>query len=108
MEKYTINIHNLYGVITKTFHPKTTHDMFQISPDESMELMGCLVDFTISIGDFLIGGEPFIIEDGDMAIFDVQPFYKRGQGYDNKHRLTRIYNKGLFCCAVTYHITKVQ
>ena len=101
MEKYTVNVHNLYGVITKTFHPKTAHEIIQISPDESMELMGCPIDFIFSIGD-----ETFTVENGDMITYDIQPYYKKGQECPNRRGLTRIYDKGAFYYTVRCHITR--
>ena len=73
MDQFTINIHNMYGVITKTYHPKTISEPIHITPEESVELIGCPIDLTVRIGR-----EDVIVKEGATVIYDVQPYYHEG------------------------------
>lgn len=72
-EQFTINIYDMFGKITKTYHPKTVSEPIHISPEESIDLIGCPIDLTVKIGR-----EDTIVKEGATIVYDVQPYYHEG------------------------------
>lgn len=72
--QFTINLYNCFGMITKTYHPKTVSEPVHIGSDESSDLIG----FPTGSLTLRIGTENVIAEDGSTITYNIQPYCLEG------------------------------
>ena len=89
--QFTINLYNCFGMITKTYHPKTVSEPVHIGSDESSDLIG----FPTGSLTLRIGTENVIAEDGSTITYNIQPYCLKDVKYWNqvliryRHRVIR-------------------